>query len=197
MARPREFDIDEAVGRAMAVFWRLGYDGASLSDLLDGMGIARGSLYKAFTDKKSLFLLALERYDREAVTPGVALLTDPAVTDGWARIVQLFETVVGFARDGDRRGCMLCSAAAGPAASDPEIAAEVHRMLERMRNGFLAALGDSPRHGALAPSALQDRAETLTTLYVGLRILARAQAPLARLDGCLTALQALESDGAR
>ena len=49
MARPREFEIDDALQDAMAVFWRKGYDGASLPDLLDGMGIARGSLYKALS----------------------------------------------------------------------------------------------------------------------------------------------------
>jgi TetR/AcrR family transcriptional repressor of nem operon len=48
MARPREFDIDEALERAMNVFWSKGYEGASLQDLLDAMNIARGSLYKAF-----------------------------------------------------------------------------------------------------------------------------------------------------
>ena len=67
MARPREFDIDEALERAMDVFWTKGYDGASLQDLLEAMNIARGSLYKAFQDKHSVYLAALDRYDRTEI----------------------------------------------------------------------------------------------------------------------------------
>ena len=68
MARPREFDTTTALNGAMNEFWTKGYDGASLPDLLEGMGITRGSLYKAFTDKKTLFLPTLrirqQRADR-------------------------------------------------------------------------------------------------------------------------------------
>ena len=79
MARPRSFDIEDALEKAMHVFWEHGYEGASLPDLLDGMGLTRGSLYKAFTDKKTLFMQVLERYERQAVQAGVAMLNDPSV----------------------------------------------------------------------------------------------------------------------
>ena len=67
MARPREFDLDHALESAMLVFWEHGFEGASLPDLLDGMGITRGSLYKAFEDKKALFLKAMELYENKHV----------------------------------------------------------------------------------------------------------------------------------
>src|SRR5438132_604751 len=60
--RPREFDIDEALDRALEVFWRNGYEGTSLSDLTEAMGISRPSLYAAFGNKEELFQKALERY---------------------------------------------------------------------------------------------------------------------------------------
>ena len=60
--RPRQFDIEDAVGDAMNVFWTRGYHATSLTDLLDVTGLSRGSLYKAFGDKKSLFLKAMDRY---------------------------------------------------------------------------------------------------------------------------------------
>ena len=82
MSRPRAFDTDAALNGAMDVFWAQGYENASLPDLLTGMGITRGSLYKAFTDKKSLFLLILERYEQAAVVPAVQLRKDPETTDG-------------------------------------------------------------------------------------------------------------------
>ena len=118
MARPRQFDPDIALDRAMQVFWRLGYDAASLPDLLAGMGMTRGSLYKAFTDKRTLFLAVLDRYGQAAVDPAVAMLENAGQPDGLARIGALFDMVVADVRDGNRRGCLLCSAAIGPAASE-------------------------------------------------------------------------------
>ena len=62
MARPREFDVDTALDRAMEVFWRKGFEGATLPDLTAAMGINRPSLYAAFGDKQALFRRALDRY---------------------------------------------------------------------------------------------------------------------------------------
>jgi AcrR family transcriptional regulator len=61
--RPRQFDMDVALDRAMLLFWRKGYDGTSISDLTDALGIARPSLYAAFGNKEKLFRKALDRYD--------------------------------------------------------------------------------------------------------------------------------------
>src|SRR6202158_6047751 len=61
--RPRSFDFDKALDAAMQVFWRNGYEGASLSALTQAMGINRPSLYAAFGDKETLFRKALDRYD--------------------------------------------------------------------------------------------------------------------------------------
>ena len=58
--RPREFSVDEALEKAIRVFTRRGYQGTSIADLTDEMGLAQGSIYKAFEDKESLFLAALE-----------------------------------------------------------------------------------------------------------------------------------------
>jgi AcrR family transcriptional regulator len=60
--RPRAFDIEEALDRAVRVFWQKGYEGASLDDLTGAMGISRPSLYAAFGDKETLFRKALDRY---------------------------------------------------------------------------------------------------------------------------------------
>ena len=64
--RPREFDVDEALDRALQVFWRKGYEGASLPDLTEAMGINRPSLYAAFGNKEELFRKALDRYAERA-----------------------------------------------------------------------------------------------------------------------------------
>lgn len=62
MGRPREFDADDALDRALEVFWRKGYEGASLTELTAAMGITRPSLYAAFGNKEALFRKALCRY---------------------------------------------------------------------------------------------------------------------------------------
>ncbi len=63
--RPREFDTDEALASALRVFWAKGYDGASLTDLTEAMGITRPSLYAAFGNKEALFKRALDLYQEE------------------------------------------------------------------------------------------------------------------------------------
>ncbi|WP_253975662.1 TetR/AcrR family transcriptional regulator [Myxococcus dinghuensis] len=62
VGRPRAFDVDEALDRALRLFWRQGYEGTSLSDLTEELGINRPSLYAAFGNKEELFRKALERY---------------------------------------------------------------------------------------------------------------------------------------
>ena len=66
--RPREFCVDEALAQALRVFWEKGYDGTSLNDLTEAMGITRPSLYAAFGNKDSLFRKALDLYEREKLT---------------------------------------------------------------------------------------------------------------------------------
>lgn len=180
MARPREFDTDTALNGAQNVFWEHGYEGASLPDLLTGMKLTRGSLYKAFKDKKSLFLTILDRYDDSAVDAAVLFLTDDGIPDGWDRVMHLLETIPQTVASGDQRGCLLCSAAAGPASYDVEIAAQVHKSLNKMRAAFAAALGND---------TLSD---LLLTHYVGLRIQSRSGTSAQQLHSSISALQALK-----
>ena len=189
MARPREFDTATALNGAMDVFWAKGYDGASLPDLLAGMGITRGSLYKAFTDKKTLFLTILEHYEARQVSRAVDLLTDGTMPDGADRIRAMFRNVVAAVQGGDRRGCLLCTAAAGPANEDANISASVARLLDRMKQAFRAAIDAAPRYAGRSEAERATMASLLLTQYVGLRILARSQAPLPAIEASVAALE--------
>src|ERR1700677_2805326 len=73
IGRPREFDIDKALERAMELFWRQGYEGTSLSDLTRELGLTRTSLYAAFGSKEALFLKALDLYEVRAGYRAAAL----------------------------------------------------------------------------------------------------------------------------
>ena len=86
MGRPREFDEDGVLERALHVFWRLGYEATSVTDLMEATGLAKGSLYKAFGDKRSLFLKALDRYLERGRDALRHTLTDaPTVREGLER----------------------------------------------------------------------------------------------------------------
>lgn len=77
LGRPRSFDVDHALDRAMRVFWERGYEGASLSDLTDAMGITRTSMYAAFGNKEELFRRALQRYTDGPASYALRALQQP------------------------------------------------------------------------------------------------------------------------
>jgi AcrR family transcriptional regulator len=82
MGRPRSFDTDRALDRALQVFWRKGYEGASLSDLTKAVGVSRPSLYAAFGNKEALFRKTLDRY-----LTGPAAYTQEALKEPTAHAV--------------------------------------------------------------------------------------------------------------
>ena len=90
--RPRKFDVDKALEKAMLVFWHNGYEGSSLSDLTAAMEINRPSLYGTFGDKEQLFIRSLERYLENYGTKGVAQLSKYA--DLTEAIAAFFNCVV-------------------------------------------------------------------------------------------------------
>ena len=177
MARPREFDLDQALERAMNVFWSKGFEGASLQDLLDAMNIARGSLYKAFQDKRSIYLAALDLYDRVEIQQSVDGLRDRSAGDGATRIRLFLEDArAAVVRRHDRRGCFLCNAAVDQAPTDAEVQAKVHAMMRRMERAVAEALGETPQAADWPAERRARTALTLTNAYVGLRVLARSGA---------------------
>lgn len=181
MARPREFDLEKACEDAMNVFWEGGFEETSLPDLLDGLRLSRGSLYKAFGSKKKLFLEALSLYDDTILQPGVGLLKDVAKGKGGDRIRLFFNASVQRVEEGDRRGCLLCNAAVGAAHSDREIADVVRRMLSDLTDGFATALTDTSKFGSGTQDERAAKAADVTMSYVGLRVLARSGTDLSQL----------------
>lgn len=170
MARPREFDADEALEKAMELFWDVGYDEASLSELLDAMAITKGSFYKAFQDKHSVYLAALDRYNDQVVSNTVAFLGDPSEGAGRDRILALFGRIADLAqKDGDRLGCFLCNALVDKAGG-AEAEARLQAMTRRLENGFYRALQGDGLEGTEA----RGTARGVLTAYFGLRVLGRA-----------------------
>jgi TetR/AcrR family transcriptional regulator, copper-responsive repressor len=106
--RPREFDKDSVLDRAMLVFWRNGYEGTSLSDLTAAMNINRPSLYSAFGDKEQLFFQVLERYLETYGTKGVRQLATHANVE--MAIAAFFDCVVEQLTDSRLPpGCLIAN----------------------------------------------------------------------------------------
>lgn len=118
LGRPRSFDVDVALERALQVFWRKGYEAASLSDLTRAMRINRPSLYAAFGDKESLFRRALDRYMVQETRYWQDAIEAPTLA-GFAQQL-LHGTADAMSQSGTPGGCLLvqgaltCSAKAEP-----------------------------------------------------------------------------------
>ena len=114
--RPREFCPEAALDAALGVFWRHGYEGASLSDLTAAMGINRPSLYAAFGNKEELFRRAVDRYAERAGACFAAALAEPTARAAVERALR--ETVASVTDCRRPAGCFLVVAAmsGGPAS---------------------------------------------------------------------------------
>lgn len=175
MARPREFDMDEALEAAMQVFWEKGYQGSSLNDLLDAMNIARGSLYKAFEDKRAIYIAALKRYEQNIVDDALLTLEDANGGDVKGRVRQLLmRTVEAVEHDGDRRGCLLCNAAVDLLPSDSETRDIVFTMVKKVEHALAEVIVDYGREKDWPDDKSQSLALNINAAYMGLRMLARA-----------------------
>src|ERR1700730_15594783 len=108
MARKKEFDPKQALAKAMAVFWRLGFENTTIDVLMREMGIAKQSLYDTFGDKRALYLNALAYY-RDETNAGLQQVFESArsVRDGFAKL--LFG-LSSESPEQHERGCLLLSA---------------------------------------------------------------------------------------
>ncbi len=109
--RPRNFDMDQALDRALDVFWRKGYEGATLCDLTEAMGINPPSLYAAFGNKEGLFCKVLDRYAEMHASVVREALAQPKARDG---IAALFRGTADSLTDkSNPAGCLLVQGIAG------------------------------------------------------------------------------------
>ena len=134
--RPLSFDRDEALHRAMLLFWRHGYEATSLSDLTKAMGITPPSIYAAFGDKKRLFLAAVARYLSGPVTSERIIEAAADARDAACGLLRA--AAAGFTGADTPQGCLLASSAIACSAA----AADVQAALAAIRHGIEGRLKD-------------------------------------------------------
>src|SRR5438552_48373 len=148
MARHKEFDQDEALQKAMEVFWSRGYEGTSIQDLVGQMGINRQSLYDTFGDKHALYLQSLDRYCQIESRKAIELLENSASVKKAVR--KLFAGVVeGALSDNQRRGCFAGNAMSELAGRCKATAARTSSNMAAMEGAFYRALLRGKKEGEL------------------------------------------------
>jgi TetR/AcrR family transcriptional repressor of nem operon len=193
VARPREFERDVVLERAMRLFWARGYEATSVQDLVDRMGIQRGSLYETFGDKRGLFFAALDRYDRVMTARLVAVLEGPG--SGKEAIRQFFRLKVDLSVDPGRpRGCLVTNSTAELASRDRGTATRVGATLARIETAFRRAVVRAQKAGEIDPARdARGLARFLTSSAQGLSVMAKASPDRAVLDDVVkVTLAALE-----
>ena len=182
MARNKEFDRDEALHKAMEVFWSRGYEAASIQDLVQHMGINRQSIYDTFGDKHALYLQALDRTREVEGRKVLELLERPGSVKRNLR--QLFEGVVEKALcDRQRRGCFMGNAASELAGRCKDTAARTGSNMTATEEAFYRTLLRGKKEGELehvrAPRAV---ARFLCSSLQGLVLMAKATRDRKTLD---------------
>lgn len=135
MGRPREFVANEALTDAMRLFWLKGYEATSLKDLMEAMQLHKGSIYKAFGDKKNLFLLALKLYMDQGAS-AFDELSESASSPREA--VRLFMRMsLRQCTSGQKiKGCFMMNTVVELAPHDEEIQAFIAAYMEKMRDNL-------------------------------------------------------------
>lgn len=149
MARTKAFDTNEVLHKAMSVFGSRGYEGTTLPDLINGLGIARQSLYDTYGTKRDLFLSSVKYYLDQKNRDLQELIDHPGtVTD---KVEQAFTMMIRVLADPDlRQKCFIISSAIEQAPHDQELAAYIHENTKQVEQAFYTMLERGMEQGELS-----------------------------------------------
>lgn len=191
MARSKEFDVDNVLGKAMTIFWQQGYEKTSMQDLVTGMGIHKRSMYDTFGDKHTLYMKVMERYAE--ISSAKMENRVEGLSSAKEAIRLMFEVTV-HRKDLEPKGCLLVNTAVELSNHDPDAAAKVNdaflnteRLFERLlRHGQDS--GELPR--SFEPAVM---AAYLHNSLVGLRVLVKMTQDTGKLQSIVdTTLKVLD-----
>lgn len=173
MARPREFDREAALEKAMKLFWAKGFASTSTDDLIKEMGIGRQSLYNAFRDKRQLYLEVLHSYQQMSLGAHLKRLNEPA-----SPLAGISKLLSGLAVKDDKvraLGCFGVSSIGEFGNSDPELKCLSEAGGAVMRGRIVVRIREGQEMGEIDPSFEADEAAAFVLMaMMGLQITARA-----------------------
>jgi TetR/AcrR family transcriptional repressor of nem operon len=194
MPKAKYFDTDAALEKAMELFWKKGYNGTSINDLVDATGLSRSSLYDTYHDKHQLFMASLARYQ---ATQGKAFADElNKHHSSKKKIETIFRaTLAAILKDPYGKGCFMVNSATEMVNQDKEIAGFATKDFEGMETLFLSLIKQGQEKGEIAkhhkPKAL---AHYLFSSYLGLRVLGQTTPDKAKLEDVIRiALSALDA----
>jgi TetR/AcrR family transcriptional regulator, transcriptional repressor for nem operon len=174
MARPVEFERPQAVNRALALFWRQGYQATTVAELLQTMGIGRSSFYAAFTDKRTFFIECLDLWAARTLDLVQQARAEMPPVDA---LQDFFERSFVGARGAKAHwGCMLVNTVLEMAGVDDELAARASDHMGEMQRVLQACLLDA---GA-TPARAEELAAMLMLFNEGIRVSSRRRLPEAQ-----------------
>ncbi|MHA7848995.1 TetR/AcrR family transcriptional regulator [Serratia sp. D1N4] len=183
--RPREFDRDTAIETAMQVFWLNGYEGTSTQALCERTGLGKGSLYNAFGSKQKLYELALQHYQRLALTSHKKILNGPGTAI--ERLRKFLQWGVDEdLNDTEHRTCMALFAAMERAQKDLSIQKMVRSHVVHLETVLCEVFTAGQRDGDIAcDRPALEKARAFLSSYFGLRILGQSMPDRAFLQDAL------------
>ena len=187
MPRPKSFDESAALDRAVELFWERGYEGTSIADLEERLGLGRQSIYNAFGDKHQLYLKALERYQDRSAEQHLAGLTAPGA--GLEAIRRYFTTLVeGLTEPGPRKACLIANSILELAATDEDTRVRCASSRDAALRGFRRALRNAVEQLDLPKGFdVNGAALMLVTQMYGLSVMAKTGASRESLRGAAEA----------
>lgn len=178
--RPRTFDRDAALGRALEVFWAKGFEGSSMNDLTEAMGIVSPSIYAAFGSKEALFREAVARYVDDSEIWSAVRAADTAYG---AVEAFLMTTARAFSRADKPSGCMVTLSGLFPTESNAAWHTELVARREQNTHDLARQLAQGIERGEIAPTAdVEAIARFFVTVQQGMSIQARDGTKRAALE---------------
>ena len=173
MPRTPEFDRDDVIAAAQAVFWDRGYSQTSVADLVEATGLKPGSLYGAFGSKKGVFLEVLEAYNKTFLEHISTLRQHEA--GALAGLITILDTIIDNAVTGqDRRGCLAVNALLEMSQHDEDIAQRLQAHNRRTRRAFADLVRTAQLQGDIETTRdPDDLAAYLMNSIWGLRVTCR------------------------
>lgn len=148
MARNKEFDPSIVLHKSMEIFGHYGYEGTSLQNLIEGLGIARQSLYDTYGTKRDLFISAVKHYINRKSAAVISYLESPGSVK--RAISEIFYEAINVLKDDSRRKeCFIMDSAIAQVPHDLEIAEFFNQDLKRLEEAFYKALIRAQEHGEL------------------------------------------------